>query len=137
GLAGGMAVIGFGTYGLAAWLAGSSEFALLAWSIAAASAAFLLFNFPPARVFMGDAGSIPLGFLCGALGAYGIANEAWPAWFPLLVFSPFSVDASVAIARRVLRGERFWIAHRSHYYQRLVLSGWGRRRLAGWSYALM
>src|SRR5258708_35696498 len=57
GLAGGMAVIGFGTYGLAARLGGNLEFELLAWSISAASAGFLIFNFPPAKIFMGDVGS--------------------------------------------------------------------------------
>jgi UDP-N-acetylmuramyl pentapeptide phosphotransferase/UDP-N-acetylglucosamine-1-phosphate transferase len=45
-------------------------------------------NFPPARIFMGDAGSIPLGFLAAALGLHGIVAGAWPGWFPLLVFSP-------------------------------------------------
>ena len=87
---------------------------------------FLVFNFPPARVFLGDAGSVPLGFLAGALGAQGALSGAWPMWFPVLVFSPFIVDATVTIARRVARGERIWIAHRDHYYQRLVLSGWTR-----------
>jgi UDP-N-acetylmuramyl pentapeptide phosphotransferase/UDP-N-acetylglucosamine-1-phosphate transferase len=86
---------------------------------------------------MGDAGSIPLGFLAGALGLAGAIRGTWPAWFPLLVFSPFWVDASVTIARRLLRRERIWIAHRSHYYQRLVLMGWSTRRLALCAYALM
>ena len=137
GLAGGMAVIGFGTYGLAAWLAGSSEFALLAWSIAAASAAFLFFNFPPAKIFMGDAGSIPLGFLAGALGVSGWLQKLWPLWFPLVVFAPFIADASTTLVRRLLRGERVWQAHREHYYQRLILSGWSHRRAALYEYALM
>ena len=61
GLAGGMALIGFSFYGAAAWLAGSAEFALVNFSIAAAAAAFLVFNFHPARIFMGDAGSVPAG----------------------------------------------------------------------------
>jgi len=137
GLAGGMAVIGFGTFAIAAAQAGSAPLALACASLASAALGFLAFNFPPARAFMGDAGSIPLGFLAGALGGYGIVAGAWPAWFPFLVFSPFVVDASATITRRVLRGERFWIAHRSHYYQRLVLSGWSRRRLAASAYALM
>jgi UDP-N-acetylmuramyl pentapeptide phosphotransferase/UDP-N-acetylglucosamine-1-phosphate transferase len=137
GLAGGMAVIGFGTFAIAGAQAGSAPLALACASLTSAALGFLVFNFPPARAFMGDAGSIPLGFLAGALGGYGVVAEAWPAWFPLLVFSPFVVDASVTITRRVLRRERFWIAHRSHYYQRLVLSGWTPRRLAASAYALM
>jgi len=137
GLAGGMAVIGFGTLAIAAGQAGSAQLALACASLASAALGFLVFNFPPARAFMGDAGSIPLGFLAGALGGYGLAANVWPAWFPLLVFSPFVFDASVTIARRILRRERFWIAHRSHYYQRLVLSGWSQRRLATSAYLLM
>ena len=137
GLAGGMAVIGFGTYGLAAWLAGNVELGLLAWSIAAAAAGFLVFNFPPARIFMGDVGSIPLGFLAGALGVAGWLQGLWPLWFPLAVFAPFIVDASMTLTRRLLRGERVWEAHRQHYYQRLILSGWSHRRTALSEYGLM
>jgi UDP-N-acetylmuramyl pentapeptide phosphotransferase/UDP-N-acetylglucosamine-1-phosphate transferase len=94
-------------------------------------------NFPPARVFLGDAGSIPLGFLAGGLGFEGILEGAWPWWFPVLVFSPFIVDATLTVVRRALRGERFWRAHREHCYQRLALGGWPRRRLALAAYALM
>jgi UDP-N-acetylmuramyl pentapeptide phosphotransferase/UDP-N-acetylglucosamine-1-phosphate transferase len=137
GLAGGMTLIGFACYGAAAWFAGSTEFALVNLSIAAAAAAFLVFNFHPARVFLGDAGSIPLGFLAAALGMIGWLQDDWAAWFPPLVFSPFIVDASITLARRFLRGEPVWQAHREHYYQRLVRMGWGHRRTALAEYALM
>jgi hypothetical protein len=60
------------------------------FSVAAAAGAFLVFNFHPARVFMGDAGSVPLGFLAGALGILGWLHGHWTWWFPLLVFSPSS-----------------------------------------------
>jgi UDP-N-acetylmuramyl pentapeptide phosphotransferase/UDP-N-acetylglucosamine-1-phosphate transferase len=86
---------------------------------------------------MGDAGSILLGFLAGALGLLGIARGLWPVWFPVLVFSPFIADASVTLIRRLFRGERIWEAHRSHYYQRLVQLGWGHRRTALVEYLLM
>jgi UDP-GlcNAc:undecaprenyl-phosphate/decaprenyl-phosphate GlcNAc-1-phosphate transferase len=137
GLAGGMALVGFGALAWAAQLSGFVPLALACAAIAAAAAGFLLHNFPPARVFLGDSGSVPLGFLAGALGASGTAMGAWSWWFPLLVFSPFVVDASVTIVRRLVRRERVWIAHRSHFYQRLVLCGWSPRRLALASYALM
>jgi UDP-GlcNAc:undecaprenyl-phosphate GlcNAc-1-phosphate transferase len=137
GIAGGMAAIGFAAFAVAAWQAGAMPLALAAAAIASASAGFLAHNFPPARVFLGDAGSIPLGFLAGALGLHGVLDGTWPLWFPLLVFSPFIADATVTLLGRVLRGERFWKAHRGHYYQRLVLAGWTRRRLAVASYALM
>ena len=137
GLSGGMAVIGFGTYGLAAWLGGNHELGLLAWSIVAAAAGFLMFNFPPAKIFMGDVGSIPLGFLAGAFGVAGWQQGLWPLWFPLVVFAAFIVDATTTLARRLLRGERVWVAHRQHYYQRLILSGWSHRRTALSEYGLM
>lgn len=131
GLAGGMAAIGFATFGL---VFGEPA---LAFALAGAALGFLVFNFDPAKVFLGDAGSIPLGFLAGGLGLLGIVKEQWPWWFPLLVFSPFIVDATVTLLKRVLRRERFWIAHREHYYQRLVRMGWSHRRLALAEYALM
>lgn len=137
GLAGLMAAMGFGALAVAASRADAMPIAILAGALASASLAFLAFNFPPARVFMGDAGSVPLGFLAAALGWAGVREGAWPAWFPLLVFSPFIVDATVTLARRVAGGENFWRAHRSHYYQRLVLGGWSHRRLALASAALM
>lgn len=137
GLAGGMAVIGFSAYGAAAWLAGSTEFALVNLSIAAAAGAFLVFNFPPARIFLGDAGAVPLGFLAAALGMIGWLQRDWAWWFPALVFAPFIVDASVTLARRLLRREKVWQAHRDHYYQRLVRLGWGHRNTALAEYVLM
>lgn len=137
GLAGGMALFGFGCFGIASWLAGSTGFAWLNFSIAAAAFAFLLFNFHPARIFLGDAGSIPLGFLAGCLGLSGWLKGIWPWWFPLLVFSPFIVDATVTIIRRACAGNAIWHAHRDHYYQRLVQMGWGHRKTAVGEYLLM
>jgi UDP-N-acetylmuramyl pentapeptide phosphotransferase/UDP-N-acetylglucosamine-1-phosphate transferase len=58
-------------------------------------------------------------------------------WFPVLVFSPFIVDASVTLVKRLLRGEKVWQAHREHYYQRLVQMGWGHRNTAIAEYVLM
>lgn len=136
GLAGGMALIGFSCFAIAA-MNGAPTLALACACIAAAAAGFLLFNFSPARVFLGDAGSIPLGFLAGALGIIGWHAAVWEAWFPLLVFSPFIIDASVTLLRRMLWGERIWEAHHDHYYQRLVRMGWSHRRLALTEYALM
>lgn len=137
GLAGGMAAIGFGALALEAWLAGAPGLATLCASIAAAALAFLRFNFPPSRLFMGDAGSIPLGFLAATIGFSGVRQGVWSWTFPLLVFSPFIADASVTLVRRALRGEKIWHAHRSHYYQRVVLMGATHRQLAVVAWGLM
>ncbi|WP_298604035.1 MraY family glycosyltransferase [Zoogloea sp.] len=137
GLAGGMAVFGFGAFAWAAGLAGESALAAVCAGVAAAAAGFLCFNFHPARIFMGDVGSVPLGFLAGALGLVGWRADAWPLWFPLLVFAPFILDATVTLLRRALRGEKVWQAHRSHYYQRMVQMGLGHRGTALRAYGLM
>lgn len=137
GLAGGMAVSGFLAYAAAAWLAGNTQFALLNMCIAAAAAGFLVHNFHPARIFLGDAGSVPLGFLAATAGLIGWQQHDWPLWYPPLVFSPFIVDATVTLARRLLGGARIWEAHRDHYYQRLVQIGLGHRGTALAEYAVM
>lgn len=137
GLAAGMTLFGFGAYGLAAWLAGDQNFALLNFSLAFAAVAFLRFNFFPAKVFMGDAGAIPLGFFAAAIGLTGWQRDYWPLWFPFLIFSPFIVDATATLIRRAGRRERVWQAHREHYYQRLVQMGYGHRNTALLEYGLM
>lgn len=137
GLAAGMALIGFGAYALAAWGQNAITFALLNATIVGASIAFLVFNFHPAKIFLGDAGSIPLGFLAAALGVTGWTSGVWPLTFPLLVFSPFIIDASVTLAKRLAQGEKIWQAHHDHYYQRLVRMGWGHGRTALVEYVVM
>jgi len=137
GLAGGMALFGFGTYSVAAVIGHDLQMAVLSASVVASSFAFLLLNFHPARIFLGDGGSVPLGFLAGTIGLVGWQRELWPAWFPLLVFSPFIADASVTLLKRILRREKVWQAHRSHYYQRLIQIGWSHKKTAIAEYCLM
>lgn len=137
GMAGGMAVVGFGGYAIAALLAGDSAPAALCTALSAGAAAFLVHNFHPARIFLGDVGSIPLGFLAAALGIVGWRNDAWPLWFPLLVFGPFVGDATITLLKRLIRGDRVWQPHRDHYYQRLVRMGAGHGRTAVAAYLLM
>ncbi|HEY6093505.1 MAG TPA: glycosyltransferase family 4 protein [Gallionellaceae bacterium] len=137
GLAGGMAVIGFSTLGLASMWGQDEALAWLNFAIAGAAAGFLWFNFNPAKIFMGDAASIPLGFLVAAMGVWGWQGLLWPAWFPVLAFAPFVVDATVTLIKRSLRGRKITEAHRDHYYQRLVRLGAGHRNTALLGYALM
>jgi UDP-N-acetylmuramyl pentapeptide phosphotransferase/UDP-N-acetylglucosamine-1-phosphate transferase len=132
-----MALFGFSFYGIAALIAQADAFAMLNFTISAAALGFLFFNFHPARIFMGDAGSIPLGFLAAGMGLWGWQQDCWPAWFPLLVFSPFIVDASMTLLKRTLRGVRITEAHREHYYQHAIQMGWSHRKVALVEYALM
>ncbi len=127
GLAGSQGLTGFSAY--AAGFAIAGDVTLAAWCLAAAAACagFLCFNWPPAKIFMGDMGSIPLGFLAGGLGLVGLWQGTWPLWFPVTAFALFILDASATLMRRALAGERVWEAHREHTYQRMVQLGYGHR----------
>ncbi|MFZ5483279.1 MAG: MraY family glycosyltransferase [Pseudomonadota bacterium] len=137
GLAGGMACVGFGVFAYAAHSDGYTNLASANGVVASAALGFLLHNYPPARLFMGDMGAIPLGFLAGAMGIIGCHQGAWSPWFPLMVFSPFLVDASVTLIKRGLQGEPIWQAHKEHYYQRVIRLGVGRRRMLSQAYGIM
>lgn len=86
---------------------------------------------------MGDTGSSTLGFFMAAFSLWASVDNIFPVWVALLIFSPFIVDASVTLVRRMLAGEKIWEAHRSHYYQRLVQAGWGHRKTVLHAYLLM
>jgi UDP-N-acetylmuramyl pentapeptide phosphotransferase/UDP-N-acetylglucosamine-1-phosphate transferase len=137
GFAGGMTVLGYGFLAYMAWRGGHQLILLLSLLVAGAVAGFLWYNLPPAQIFMGDVGSVPLGFLAAALALLGVRDGVFDVWVPLLIFSPFVVDATVTLIRRLLRGKKIWLAHREHYYQRLVLAGWGHRKTVMAEYVLM
>jgi UDP-N-acetylmuramyl pentapeptide phosphotransferase/UDP-N-acetylglucosamine-1-phosphate transferase len=86
---------------------------------------------------MGDAGSITIGFLAGTLMILGVRDGIFELWVPVMIFSPFIVDATVTLIRRILRRKKIWQGHREHYYQRLVLSGWSHRRTVLAEYGVM
>jgi UDP-N-acetylmuramyl pentapeptide phosphotransferase/UDP-N-acetylglucosamine-1-phosphate transferase len=137
GFAGGMTVIGFGFLAVFGWAADHAALLLIGTLTAVSALGFLPHNFPPARIFMGDVGSVTLGLLAGTLTLVGIRDGVFDAWVPALVFAPFIVDATVTVLRRALQGATIWQAHRTHYYQRLVLHGWGHRRTVLAEYGLM
>jgi len=132
GLAGTMGAIGFATYAIAAWAVDApgiapKDSAPAFAALAAAIVPFLVVNWPRAKMFLGDVGAVPLGFLAAAFGAAGVVERAWPAWFPVLVFLPFVADATLTLVHRIRRRERLWEGHRGHYYQRLAQLGAGHR----------
>ncbi|MBK1705585.1 MraY family glycosyltransferase [Halochromatium glycolicum] len=137
GLAGTMSAVGFGALAWLGLAGGDLLYATTCAAVAAAAAGFLTGNLPPARIFLGDVGSSSLGLLAGGLTLWGASAELFPLWVGWLVFSPFIVDATWTLLRRAFRRERFWEAHRSHHYQRLVLAGWGHRRTLGWAAVLI
>lgn len=99
------------------WCLGEFSYAFLPLALAAAVVGFLFWNFPPAKIFMGDAGS---GFLGITLGILSI-QAAWVApqllWSWLILLGVFIVDATFTLLRRLLRGDKVYEAHRSHGYQ--------------------
>jgi UDP-N-acetylmuramyl pentapeptide phosphotransferase/UDP-N-acetylglucosamine-1-phosphate transferase len=122
GIAGTETLAVAGGLALVAFLAGGPPGTLaLALPVAAAGAGFLVWNWHPARIFMGDVGSIPLGFLLGWLL---LAAAAAGLWAPALILPLYYLaDASWTLGRRLLRGARIWHAHREHFYQRAVQAG--------------
>lgn len=95
--------------------------AALAAPIATASIGFLVWNWAPARIFLGDVGSVPLGYLLGFLLLRVAADGHWKIALILPLY--FLADATITLCRRLLRGERVWRPHREHLYQRAVQRG--------------
>lgn len=104
---------------LLAVLGGAPLFALFCILLALCQLGFLYWNWPPARLFMGDAGSIPTGFLLGGLALYGASTGALPLACWLVLLAGFITDASWTLVARSLRGVSLMEAHREHAYQRL------------------
>jgi UDP-N-acetylmuramyl pentapeptide phosphotransferase/UDP-N-acetylglucosamine-1-phosphate transferase len=98
--------------------------AALGWAAAAmvgAIVGFMPWNAPPARLFLGDAGSMPLGLLLGALLIHVAAAGA--GWAALILPLYYIADATITLGRRFWRGAPIWQAHREHFYQQAVARG--------------
>ena len=108
--------------------AGDPPRAWLAAMLAAACIGFWPWNSPIPKIFMGDVGSIPLGFVLGTLLVWGTLDGTLPptSW---LLMATFIVDSTVTLLRRVAGGERWYTAHKKHLYQRLIGNGWPHRRV--------
>jgi UDP-N-acetylmuramyl pentapeptide phosphotransferase/UDP-N-acetylglucosamine-1-phosphate transferase len=118
GLAASQALVVALAYTLFAGPGAGGAVARLGVVLAAACAGFLPFNLPRARIFLGDVGSGALGYLMAVLAALSL-RASDPAQAPLLLLPllAFGADASLTLARRILRGERWWEAHAQHAYQ--------------------
>lgn len=115
-------------YGLLAVTAGYPGVAALAFATAAGCLGFLVFNAPPARIFMGDVGSGALGLLIGAVAALLVQRDPAMLWPCLILSSAFLVDSGLTLARRILDGQRWYAPHRQHLYQWLVRVKWSHAR---------
>ena len=122
---------------LGAWSAASAGYVLVLLLLAAAQGGFLVWNWPPARLFMGDAGSVPTGFLLAALALLGALRGELPLACWLILLAPFVIDASWTLVWRVLTGQPFLRPHRLHAYQRLSRHWGGHRPVVLLLYALV
>ena len=95
--------------------------AVQAAAIAGAGAGFLWWNWHPARIFLGDVGSVPLGFVAGWLLLILAINGEWAAAIILPMY--YLADSGITLARRTLRREKIWQAHREHFYQLAIIQG--------------
>lgn len=112
------------------WINGSGgDLVIVCLLIATAVLGFLPHNWQPAKIFLGDVGSVPLGFLCAwvllALAEQGLQIEA------LILSLVFLSDATLTLLKRLLHGEKVWQAHRQHYYQRAIQRGASHARTTG------
>lgn len=120
GIAGLQCLLACAGAALLAWFgAGAADYVVFCLLLAAAQLGFLLWNWPPARLFMGDAGSVPTGLLLGGLALLGAAQDIVPLAAWLILLAAFITDASATLLLRIRRGEHPGQAHRQHAYQRL------------------
>jgi Fuc2NAc and GlcNAc transferase len=105
-------------FGFLIWIGGAAVgFSSTITFIVGCVAGFLIWNFPPARIFMGDAGSGFLGCMVATLALWSSHTAPHLFWSWFILGGCFMVDSTVTLVRRVARGERFNVAHRSHAYQ--------------------
>jgi UDP-N-acetylmuramyl pentapeptide phosphotransferase/UDP-N-acetylglucosamine-1-phosphate transferase len=127
GISAGQAVIAGCGWALLGWLRGMPDVAMLGMITAAASLGFLRHNWPPARIFMGDVGSASLGYSCAVLTLMAAQGSPRYGFAGVLFLWPFIFDTSYTFLKRLWKGENVLAPHRSHLYQRLVVSGLSHR----------
>jgi len=130
GLAAAQAVVAAFTLGFWFYANGETFLGLVNFSLAGSVLAFALFNWSPARVFLGDVGSLSLGAWFGWMSILGAISGKLPFEAFLLLYGLFVFDASYTLVVRIIRGEDWWRGHRNHLYQRLVRAGWSHKKVS-------
>ncbi|MBN2751241.1 MAG: glycosyltransferase family 4 protein [Rhodospirillaceae bacterium] len=98
--------------------------------LAGVTLGFLTWNWHPAKIFLGDVGSIPLGYLLGyfLLSAIPATSHGWA--IALILPALYWSDATITLLRRALTGKAIWRAHREHFYQRATQGGWSHAQVS-------
>ena len=136
GLAGGFSVIALSSLGVYGLLVGLPMVSLLAFAVVAAVLAFLVFNFPPAKIFMGDSGSLFLGYMLATLPLIGGSKSLFSVLWILpivIVLFPLS-DTLAAIIRRLRDGRAIWSPDRFHTHHKLLDLGLSPKQILPWIY---
>lgn len=128
GIAGTEAITISGAAAIFLWVQNSGLVAVCLL-ILAAVLGFLIWNWPPAKIFMGDVGSGFLGFVIAVLAIWSENSGAAPLLIWLLLLGVFIVDATVTLVKRMTRGEKLYEAHRSHVYQLAVQAGYSHKQV--------
>jgi UDP-GlcNAc:undecaprenyl-phosphate GlcNAc-1-phosphate transferase len=130
GLAAGSALISSAFLAIVAFMVGQPVFAVIFLAVAGAALGFLQYNFPPSRLFMGDSGSTFFGYVFAYLAVAGNrAVPEIPLFVPILLLSSLYLDAGLTIVNRLVRGEKVFQPHRTHYYQRLLQIGLNHKQV--------
>lgn len=138
GLAAGSAFIASVFLALIAMILGHAALGLVFLAVAGSAVGFLQFNFPPSRLFMGDGGSTFLGYAFAYLAVAGNgAAPQLPVFIPLLILSALYLDAGLTLFGRLVRGEKIFQAHHTHYYQRLLSLGLNHKQVTLLEYLLV
>jgi UDP-N-acetylmuramyl pentapeptide phosphotransferase/UDP-N-acetylglucosamine-1-phosphate transferase len=127
GIAGGQAVLAGLGWAIIGTLIDLPFVGILGALLGAASLGFLFHNWPPALIFMGDVGSAFLGYSFACLAIIGASKDPPLAIAGVLLVWPFVFDTIFTFFRRLKNRENVFSAHRSHLYQRLVISGYSHR----------
>jgi Fuc2NAc and GlcNAc transferase len=129
GLACSIGMVGAGLIATLSFIQGNMDLAIIYAVLAYALAGFLVFNWQPARVFMGDSGAYYLGYIFGSLALVSKMYYDSSLYVHLIIFGFFIVDATWTLFRRVLRFEKVYTAHKLHAFQKLMDRGWGHARV--------
>lgn len=129
GLATSIGMVGAGLIAILSYMAGNYNLAILYVVLAYALAGFLIFNWNPAKVFMGDSGAYYLGYIFGALALVSKMYYDNSLYVHLIIFGLFIVDATWTLFRRALRREKLLQGHKLHGFQKLMAKGWGHARV--------
>ena len=134
GIAGGQAFVAGISWALVGWLMDDKFIFAIGGLLAASSLGFLIYNWSPAKIFMGDVGSAFLGFTFAVIPVMAPRsaplNRDLMPWVGMFLLWPFILDTSITLLRRLSKGENIFQPHRSHLYQRLVIAGYSHKNVS-------